>query len=91
MTMKAQTKIARPTLNAIGKPLSESFDPHRKLKHKTSSSHLFQPYHYTMRFVGDDAPRTPPARHARANERKRERAQEGAPPWLIEADQRNPV
>jgi hypothetical protein len=34
----------KPALNAIGKPYSPQFDPRYRVKHKTSSAHLFKPY-----------------------------------------------
>ena len=86
---KQQPKAARPVLNAIGKLYSPQFDPKYKIKHKPSAGHLFFPYSRHMRFVGDDAPKALPPRYARADERKRERVQAGAPAWLLEADKLN--
>jgi len=42
---------ALPMLNAVGKPLSPLYDPNYRIKHKTSTAHLFKPYRY-MRWVG---------------------------------------
>jgi hypothetical protein len=63
-------QVGRPALNAVGKPYSSIFDPQRKLKHKTSSSHLFQPYGFAMRFVGDPPPEHPESRQSHLYKRK---------------------
>jgi hypothetical protein len=36
-------------LNAIGKPYGSNFDPNYRVKHKTSTAHLFKPYGDNMR------------------------------------------
>jgi hypothetical protein len=37
--------LARPLgLNAVGKPFSPSYDPNYRIKHKTTTAHLFKPY-----------------------------------------------
>ena len=82
-------KVTRPALNAIGKPHSPQYDPKYKIKHKPRTGHLFFSYSANMRFVEDPAPKEPTPRYARANERKRERAQASAPAWLLEADKLN--
>lgn len=41
---KPKAKKERPTLNAIGKPYSPQFDPGYRVKHKTTTAHLFKPY-----------------------------------------------
>jgi hypothetical protein len=89
VTKPRQPKATRPALNAVGKPYSPQFDPKYKLKHKPRTGHLRWPYSVNMRFVGDPAPKDPTPRYARANERKRKRAQANAPAWLLEADKLN--
>jgi hypothetical protein len=89
VTKPKPSKVTRPTLNAVGKPYSPQYDPKYKIKHKLSTGHLRWPYSANMRFVGDSAPKPLPPRYARANERKRKRAQANAPAWLLEADKLN--
>jgi hypothetical protein len=86
---KPKRQAARPKLNAIGRPFSPSFDPKYKIRHKPRTGNLFAPYPRSMRFVGEPAPKSPSPRYARADERKRQRAQAGAPAWLLEADKLN--
>ena len=42
---------AKPLLNAVGKPLSPLYDPNYRMKHKTSTAHLFKPYGRYMQWV----------------------------------------
>lgn len=35
---------AQPKLNAVGKPYSPLYNPNYKVRHKTSTAHLFKPY-----------------------------------------------
>jgi hypothetical protein len=50
-------KVARPALNAVGKPYSPQYDPKYRIKHKPRTGHLFFPYSRCMRFVGEPAPK----------------------------------
>lgn len=36
-------------LNAIGKPFSPQYDPRYRVKHKTTTAHLFKPYGELLR------------------------------------------
>jgi hypothetical protein len=36
-------------LNAVGKPYGANFDPNYRVKHRTSTAHLFKPYGDNMR------------------------------------------
>lgn len=51
-----KAKAEQPTLNAVGKPYSPLFNPNYKVKHKTSTAHLFKPYPYAMRWVKEGKP-----------------------------------
>lgn len=50
-TRAAKAYATVPTLNAVGKPYSPLFDPRYKVKHKTTTAHLFKPYGTQMRWV----------------------------------------
>lgn len=44
----AKARKPRPTLNALGMPLSEKYDPNYKSK-KVSTAHLYKPYGEKLR------------------------------------------
>ena len=37
-------KVTAPALNAVGKPFGPQYDPNYRVKHKTTTAHLFKPY-----------------------------------------------
>lgn len=44
ITKPRAPKATAPALNAVGKPFSPSYDPNYRVKHKTTTAHLFKPY-----------------------------------------------
>lgn len=48
---KPKAKAVVPALNAVGKPYSPLFDPTYKVRHKTTTAHLFRPMPSNTRWV----------------------------------------
>ena len=44
-------RCAVPVLNAVGKPYGANYDPKYRVKHRTTTAHLFKPYGNHMQFV----------------------------------------